>query len=480
MRRIHIIGALMLSVTTTTRAEAASPSAAAARRLAFERLAAKDYKGGIEALRAAHGDEPHPEDTYNIAVAYEKWGGHCVDALTHYRAYVEGCPECSRVNAAREKSLLLASLCDGAADKRSQRADSPPQQVEGWAEIRGDDLVTARQAAIADGLKQAVEMVAGVEIVARFEDATSSKLDGDREQFQLQVESTIRTRTEGFVRKFEVLSDRREGRILRVDLVVEVDAARVRSQIDQIADRIARARYPRLVVAVSEHYRDREGTSHETRHLETLLKRMFTEKGFEVIDAVDTTAEGVAAAGADYIVEATVVVRHTGFNRRGAGEYYGEAELGLKLVDLSSGAIVAEEARAGHSPNSIFSEARLSELTVGHVAGDLAEVVVGRLLDSWVKAEKAGIRYRLELHGMKNYEVEGRAFIATVKSTLAVSMVTERSQRGDALVLELRYPAGADLSTLRDGILRGLKGKREFQKLTSEARGRTLTFRTGR
>ena len=476
-----IVGLAALCTLLGAPGASASPTSGAARakKTAFERLAKRDYGGGIAALEEAHRQEPQPENLYNIAVAYEKWGGHCADALETYRRYLETCPECARVNTAKEKLILLGSLCGRAGGEVSERRALPPQHAEGWAEVRGQDVAGARKAAIADGLRQAVEMVAGVEIAARWEDTTRSRLDGDRERFTQEVHSAVRTRSEGFVRRYDVLADAREDRLLKVHLLVEIDEARVRSEVEQIADRIARARYPRLVLYVEERYRGQDGAETQARHLDALLRRTLTQKGFEIL-AGAATREAAVGAGADYYLEAKATTRHTGFNRRGANEHYAEAQLALSLIDLGSGAVVADESRSGNAPGSVFSEARLPELAVQHVAGDLVEVVVQRLLDNWAQAEKAGVRYRLELGGMRRYEIEGRVFLAAVKQVLGVSTVSERAQQGDRLVLEVRYPAGVDVSTLREGVLRNLSGKPGFAKVTSEAQGRNLYFRLGR
>ena len=468
-----ILVGLMSSLFAVPASAAAPRPAEAAKQRALEHFAKRQYQAGIAALEEAQRLEPHPSNEYNIAVALEKWGGRCPEALTTYRLFLEQCPECPRANTAREKILLLGSLCGAPGEASVAPAALPPQHVEGWAEVRGQDLATARQQAIAEGLRQAVEMVAGVAIAARFEDTSRSKLEGDRERFTQEVGSAVRTNSEGYVRRYEVVGDAREGRLLKVHLSVEVDATRLRSEVEQIADRIARARYPRLVLSVAERYVGERGEERATTHLETLLRRVLTEKGFEVL-ANDQ------ADAADYRLTAASVTRHTGFNRRGANEHYAEAELHLSLTDLGAGTVVTEEQRTGNSPGSVFSEAQLAQRTVEHVVGDLPERMVHRLLDAWAQAERAGVRYQVVLTGMRRYEADGRQFLAAVKAVLGVTTVNERSQQGDRLVLELRYPAGVDVSTLREGILKNLSGKRDFQKVVSEAHGRTLTFRLRR
>jgi hypothetical protein len=456
----------------------AGESALAVRKAAFERLADKDYRSGIEGLKEAYRLDPHPQDLYNIAAAHEKWAGHCHEALAGYRAYIEACPECRHVNTAREKTLVLDGLCGKATPQRSGAAAYTTLDVEGWAEIRGDDLATARKSAIADGLLQSVQMVVGVELAGLSSDVARSQVEGSHERFAQQVHSELRTRSAGYVRQYRVVTDTREGRLLRVHLRVEVDNARLRSDVDQIAQRIARARYPRLILTVEEHYRDQAGGRTETRHFLGFLSHLLAEKGFEVLVGSDARdASSAAAAGADYFITARVDVRHTGFNRRGANEHYAEASINIGLTDLGSGAAVVETSRAGSSPSSIFSEARLTELTVAHVAGDIGDVLIRQLLDSWAHAAKSGVRYQLELHGMRRYELEGRAFLAAVKQTLGVSMVKERGQEEDRLMLEIRYPAGVDISTLREAILRSLSDIPAFANLASDTRGRTLYFR---
>ncbi len=445
------------------RSAAAEPvDAKPLRKLAFERFATRDYAGGIAALQDAHAADPHPEDLYNLAVAHEK-RGDCAAALEHLQRYVLACPSCARVGTAKERTALLGALCGG--KKGSELATLPPVHVQGWAELRGDRKA-AREEAVRDGLRQAVEMAAGVEIAARYEDMARSRLDGDRERFEQQVTSVVNAHSRGFVRRHEVLAAKEKGRLLEVDLVVEVDASRLRTEVEQIAERIERARYPKLVVHARETYVGPAG-ERPSRHFEAFLRSRLAARGLDI---------SVAPDDPDYRLDVTATVRHTGSNRRGAGEHYGDAEIALSLTDLAAGTLVFEDTRTGHAPSSIFSEADLSKRAVEHVGTDLPERLLGALLEHWAQVERAGVRYRVELHGGR-YEREGRAFIEALRDVIGVSELTERGQSPGVLHLEFRYPAGVDRATLRGDIQKKLDRHPSLSKLSAETRGRTLIFR---
>ena len=105
---------------------AGAPDAAASKRTAAEAEALRQsalehfHEGAIstaiEEMRRAYGLVPTPSLLFNIAVIYEQWSGHCVEALQAFDQYAAVCrsARCSAVTEARERRAKVDAgcLCD--------------------------------------------------------------------------------------------------------------------------------------------------------------------------------------------------------------------------------------------------------------------------------------------------------------------------------------------------------------------------------
>ena len=150
-------------------------------------------------------------------------------------------------------------------------------EVEGAAAIVGGDMAMARDKAIDDAKRKAVEQVAGTRVSA----------ETITENFQL-VQDRIYARASGFVRNFEIKSQFKDEGTYFVKIRAEVDA-------DAIADNLSQlfTVKPRVIILIAEqnvgagnyaYWWGVRGFSSEMDIMQTTLIARWQPKGFKFVD----------------------------------------------------------------------------------------------------------------------------------------------------------------------------------------------------
>jgi hypothetical protein len=78
----------------------------------FRQFAAGHYEAGIAAMERAYAAVRHPDFLLNIAVAHDKRGGHCQDALLALQRYFVDCGDCSNRALAERKATEIEERCE--------------------------------------------------------------------------------------------------------------------------------------------------------------------------------------------------------------------------------------------------------------------------------------------------------------------------------------------------------------------------------
>ncbi len=99
--------------------------------------------------------------------------------------------------------LLLSGACAGA--RRADGGREVTVEAEGWAPTAGQDPLSMRRRALAEAQKKAVEKAVGVTVRARIE-----------VQNAVSVRESIEANMGGTIRRYAILSERREGGFFKV------------------------------------------------------------------------------------------------------------------------------------------------------------------------------------------------------------------------------------------------------------------------
>lgn len=166
------------------------------------------------------------------------------------------------------KGIMAVALCIGLAGA----AEYEPKAVvaQGVATVLSDKADAARDVALQDALRQAVEQAVGTVVEA----------DTLVQNFQL-VESNVYTKTKGYVQRYTLLSERQEGTLYKVSVQAIVDMGSLERDLDALGLLYQRIKKPRVMVIVSEsnlgmRLVEPAGEAEVIRHL--------IQKGFTVVD----------------------------------------------------------------------------------------------------------------------------------------------------------------------------------------------------
>lgn len=105
-----------LALPTRSKKRGAATVVARARgheQAALRQLRAQDYCGAAASLEQAHAAVSVPKVLFNLGLVYDKWPGHCAAANEAYRRYLDGCAECGKAIAARQRLDALRTTCAG-------------------------------------------------------------------------------------------------------------------------------------------------------------------------------------------------------------------------------------------------------------------------------------------------------------------------------------------------------------------------------
>ncbi|GAB6099381.1 hypothetical protein JCM16358_12600 [Halanaerocella petrolearia] len=166
--------------------------------------------------------------------------------------------------------LLLVGLIVG-----PQIATAAPDKevsVTGMAYISNDNLVKAREQAINDGLRRAVEQVVGTFISSQTKTANA----------QL-IEDEILKSSQGYVKKYQILDKSIAENSYKIKLRATVSSEDLTNDLEVLKLNIKRHGNPRLMILVSQED-DNYYINLSSQVTETALMSKFIESGYQVID----------------------------------------------------------------------------------------------------------------------------------------------------------------------------------------------------
>ena len=177
--------------------------------------------------------------------------------------------------------MLFSLLAPAAMAQESQTVEA-----EGVARIIKAQTDIARDKAIADAQRKAVEQAVGVLM-------SSESLV---ENYEL-VSDRILTQSAGYIASYEIADERRDGDDYRVKIRAVIGMGNLQNDVQAIQHLIAQKGNPRMMFLVSEEIVGLKTVgvgSADMSQAEVILQQAFLDAGFEVIDAA-TVAQHVNA-----------------------------------------------------------------------------------------------------------------------------------------------------------------------------------------
>ena len=286
--------------------------------------------------------------------------------------------------------LLLASCFLFVSPSYSQQITSIT--VEGIGAIVKGDLAIAKDNAVNDALRKAVEQTVGTLVQAQ------TLVD----KYQL-ISDEIYTKSQGYIKKYSVISERpdlNQG-ILKVTIQADVSIGDIKNDLNAIGLLLERKNKPRMMVIIDEKIGSAEsGYSPNLSESETVIIQKFTEKGFNFVDqatvkknikrnmalqAIAGDDSAAAAIGLEYGAEAVIignaVAKLAGKGIAGTEMKSIHASVTARAVKADTGEILATASEKGATAH--LDEPAGGALAIKKASEKIASNLIDQIITKW-------------------------------------------------------------------------------------------------
>lgn len=278
--------------------------------------------------------------------------------------------------------------------------DTTVVETEGVAGI-GPDPAAARDRAIEDALRRAVEQAVGT-IVESETTVENYELLSDR----------IFSRSSGYVKTYEILSENREGDLLRVKVSAVVSTGDLNNDLNAIGVLQKRMKYPRIMVMIAEdsilqadYWQSYSVSTSQSE--ETIISRL-KSRGFRIVDPMEmrrqisaNEARAAWQGGNDIAgrmgsrLGAEIVIVGQAISNRAASNIYGSDLLSMS-TSLTARAVKAGTSEVIASASAQGTAAHINEVaalqqSLQKASEKAAEDLASGILETW-KQETSGDR----------------------------------------------------------------------------------------
>lgn len=310
-------------------------------------------------------------------------------------------------------ALMLAAVVFMAAGNAYCADDTPELKavnVTGYAVISGGNSLVARDAAISDALRKAVEQSVGLLV-------SSETLVQD---YQV-LNDNVYTKTQGYVRNYNIV---REGQLqdtYQVTVNATVALGAIKNDLDALGLLMTKAEKPRVLFLVTEKglgldndtLRVLGGDEADIPAAESSMKEVFLNKGFQVVDISaspdvsdgDQSSSGLSRNKARKIgraLNAELVVKGRSVITQGmklAGSDVGSfmADISADVIRVDDGTVLASA--KGHGVARNISAASGGADASGRAASELSAKLIEQIIAKWTR----GNIITIKIMGLTNY-----------------------------------------------------------------------------
>jgi len=368
------------------------------------------------------------------------------------------------------KILLVIGACLLWWSPALPQTASGSTQVEavGLGAITYNDIPAARDRALDDAKRKAVEYVLGTVIDA----------ETRVENYQV-MEDRILSWTRGYVRTYRILHEGKSGDdIYEVKVLATVDQASMTRDVEAVQDLIQSMGNPRVMFIIDEQ---NIGATQDRYHYfqvdvtvsETTLMNKFLEKSFQVVDpavvrqnrerdavvaAINGDPKAAAAIGAT--LEAEVVVTGKAMARVATGINLGgmkscQASLTARVIDADVGTVIASASKTAAYPH--IDELVGGSKAIEKAANQLGDELIAKILDKWQSRVYSANTVKLLVTGINSYNEAANFRGVLGFAARGIKSVNQRNLAASTAEYDVQIQGNADqLARELDG--RELKG----------------------
>jgi len=330
--------------------------------------------------------------------------------------------------------------------------DVKTTEAEGTGPIVEADVAGAKQRARDDALRNCVQQVASTIVTAATE----------TDQAQL-LSDKIYAHSEGYVRKFTILSERQDGSAWVTRLRCEVAEGKLDEDLMAFGIAYRREGMPRVMVLVAEQsiqatqatgWWQGGGNAADLRVAENAFMDRMSKSGFTFVDAEvlsgKITLQAVGAdpnvqqareigklAGAEVVVVGRVMAKPVGqLDVPGGALYAAVSNVSARAVRTDTGQVIASSEFTGRTTND-FEQTTAGRKALSEGGRALAADLFAKVGKAWARDQSGGRRVALGVGGVEDY-----ARLASFKAQLqngvrGVKDVQERSMENGRADLEV-------------------------------------------
>ncbi|MDY6822633.1 MAG: flagellar assembly protein T N-terminal domain-containing protein [Thermodesulfobacteriota bacterium] len=326
--------------------------------------------------------------------------------------------------------------------------------AEGIAVIQNGNTAAARDSAVNDALRKAVEQAVGTMISA----------ETVAENYTV-LRDRVYSKTKGYVRSYDVLSETPQGELYRVNVSAEVGKADIENDLSALGLLMAQKNMPRVMLMVAEqnigqtryiYWWDRTMTTQTDMTItENTLMQKLSEKGFNVVDhtvadkhlelssahkIVNLSNDAIKKIGDLYNAEVVIYGKAYAKLRgsvMGTSMKSSMANISLRAVNTDNGGVLA-------SGSSHAAAAHPDEMTAGtqalrQVTEKIAADMIDQIVDRWSGEVSSGGMIQVQVSGNVDY-----TGLVTLKDTIrsrvrGVKTIYQREFSAGEALLDVEY-----------------------------------------
>ena len=317
-------------------------------------------------------------------------------------------------------------------------------EADGVARILDNNTAMARDNAIVDAQRKAVEQAVGV-LMSSESAVQNYEIVSDR----------ILTQSAGYITSYDVLDEQHDDKEYRVKIRAVIGMGALENDVQAIQHLIQQKGNPRMMFLVSEELvglKTAGVASADMAQAEVTLQQAFVNKGFDVVDAATVAqnvsreqaikaAEGDAAAAAAICQQFGADVAITVKSSASAGAKILNSDMKSYQAVVTAKAVRADTAAVIASASEQAKQAHIDDLTGGTAAiqkasAKLADALIPKILEQWRQDVQTATTVQLVVSNISFAQLKQIKEILSTKIR-GVKAVNQRSFQQKTAVLDV-------------------------------------------
>ena len=338
--------------------------------------------------------------------------------------------------------------------RNPQAGTQPMIQATGTGNIIAGDVAHARDDAIDDALRKAVQQALGTYL-------TSETLV---QNYQM-VEDNILTWTNGYVKNYKVISEKQlDPSTYQVVVQADIRMDDLQNDAESLQNLLTKMGNPRMMIMIQErnigeNYQGEGYFDVDMTSAETAMNDVFLQKGIEVVDpsvikrklkkrealaALSGNLKAAAAIAQEYGAEVIVLGKAmakvaTGVNLYGMKSC--QADVTARAINTDTGMIIATA--SAHAAKPHIDALTGGTMAIKDASAKVANQLLGKIMKKWRARYYNATAIELDVTGLQNFN-QLEQFKTTMKYYIrGIKNIFDRKFRSGKAIFEVKMTGNA-------------------------------------